>query len=123
MTIQVARLKKLANYLFNLKLKENTFFDMYDFGYKDECGTKLCMCGWATKIPSFKKLGLKLYNTSNNRLNLHFKKDGGFKAVSTFFGISIDDAACLFGRQNNGITSPREGAVFIMNWLENERLL
>lgn len=72
------------------------------------CGTKACALGWATAIPTFRKIGLKLvestYEPNIGYVELH-TKDGrildDFDAASVLFGINTDEAVALFSPEED----------------------
>ena len=90
------RLLKLADFLDNLPPKRfnyaywvsNTNYEVPTF---NECGTVGCALGWATTIPSFKKLGLKM-DTNEPFISGAY----GLMAGAYLFGISFFEAKYLF---------------------------
>jgi hypothetical protein len=62
------------------------------------CGFAACAVGWACTIPSFRKAGLRLTATLDNKFMMIPKFDGqtGFEAVEEFFGITGNTASYLF---------------------------
>lgn len=77
-----------------------------DWGGKTNlsCGTTACAMGWATTIPSFRRLGLKLDPV--HRRIIYGDSWGGFPSAMRLFHITYDDAERLFGHAGWGKVRP-----------------
>jgi hypothetical protein len=113
------RLLKLADFLDELPPKRFDFTQWVDEDWKGKpdlsCGTKACALGWATTIPSFRRLGMNLghhidvYGGVVNYVRLGGSRDlcdGPFKAAKKVFGLAtyeefeflfVPDSACELG--------------------------
>lgn len=65
------------------------------------CGTTACALGWATTIPAFRKLGLRLlfdgFEGVHNIVNINKPDEcDTFKVASDLFRISYEDSVSLF---------------------------
>ena len=67
--IYAKRLLKLADFLQKLSPERFDINDWVGYGWKGEsdlsCGTVACGLGWATTIPEFRKLGLKMFQNKH----------------------------------------------------------
>lgn len=128
------RLLKLADFL------ETVPKDNFDMGvvYEDEgmfagdcapkyprpkkhCGTVACAMGWATAIPSFRRAGLRLYETGsivlkNSRCDGVFWCDS-FDTAELFFELGSDESRFLFGGSEYGST-PKQVAKHIRKFVK-----
>lgn len=86
---QRKRLLKLADYLYTIP---NRKFDLSCW----ECGTTACAMGYACKMPSFNRAGLRLIHGTPKYLIYE-----GFTAAAEFFGMSKDEAFGLFSPSYN----------------------
>lgn len=82
-----------------------------DWGGRSDlsCGTTACAMGWATTIPSFRRLGLRLTPGHGIVINGAAKSDrvhGGLCAAAKLFYIDLDDAERLFGFVGWGSAQP-----------------
>jgi hypothetical protein len=102
------RLLKLADFLETVPRKR---LDMSIFATGDlrECGTSGCALGWATQIPSFRRAGLYLDETSP-RLRGRPRIVDPFQVAREFFDLSAYDAADLFTPNYDGSDTPKEVA-------------
>lgn len=119
------RLLKLADFLEKLSRKR---FDYSCWVGEDwegkqdlSCGTTACALGWATTIPSFRRVGLRLV-AGDVRLRLvagdvQFGRGvWGTDAAEKFFGITADQAENIFARQHQidmATTTPKMVAGWI----------
>lgn len=70
----------------------------------DDCGTVGCACGWATTLPEFAALGLRLGPSIDpprmpafpNEATILFDGRRGFYAIGAFFDLSWGEARLLF---------------------------
>lgn len=90
-------------------------FGAKGLGTPKTCGTTACAMGWACTVPEFKRAGLKMQG-----FEPHFKNACGFTAAEKFFDISENDAAFLFGAENEGIT-PKQEAARIIKFVETRK--
>lgn len=92
------RLRTLANFLDGLRLTRTAQFDLREWCKKTTCGTTACAMGWACRIPSFRRAGLRSVPSSfYEGVEVPFYGHcGGFNAAMQFFGISYSDALYLF---------------------------
>lgn len=66
------------------------------------CGTSACALGWATTIPSFRKLGLRLQRDSMGSADVVNVKTGvnnAFSVAENLFSISREQSYRLFSPQ------------------------
>lgn len=96
------RLLALARKLYTVPAKR---FDLSSWvgcdwrGAKDlSCGTSACALGWATTIPHFRRLGLRLVpsNIADRVARVTFNDRYNFDAACELFDISRDTAELLF---------------------------
>lgn len=94
------RLLKLADFLETVPRKR---FDMQTWvgdewkGKEDlSCGTSACAMGWATTIPSFRKLGLRLQRSYVWGHSPAYGSRYGLDAAQKFFEIDLQTATLLF---------------------------
>jgi hypothetical protein len=118
--IQYKRLLKLADFLDKLPRKKfdfTTWVNKFTWGGKADlsCGTTACAMGWATTIPAFRKLGLRLTETgqvclmpgappvanSRARAGRRGPRDGITSAM-VLFEILYEEADALFLPEGNG---------------------
>lgn len=60
------------------------------------CGTSACAMGWATTIPQFRKLGLRLSKYGLPYFGKGYYQTSGMHAAADLFGISDNEAYYLF---------------------------
>ena len=61
------------------------------------CGTSACAMGWATTIPEFKEMGLRLEQTTRNGQGfIAFGEFKHFEAAAKFMDITLKEAEYLF---------------------------
>jgi hypothetical protein len=120
------RLLKLADFLETVPRKRFDFTKWVGLDWKGKadlsCGTSACAIGWATTIPSFRKLGLKLSLNDAGGTPV-FNGDFGSDAVAHFFDISILDAEFLFFPLYNDLgdkATPKQVAKHIREFVAQE---
>jgi hypothetical protein len=95
--MHVDRLLRLADFLDNLPAGRFDYNHWVGSDWQGDpdlsCGTTACAMGWATTIPEFRALGLKLDHT---RPTPYFGEKFGSEAAAEFFDISNEDAIYLF---------------------------
>lgn len=69
------------------------------------CGTAACALGWATTIPEFRKMGLRLVRRFKSGVPVYKSREGA-SAAAAFFGVTDEEAFYLFVR-NVHKTRPR----------------
>ncbi len=86
-------------------------------GGTPECGTAACAFGHAMLDKVLQKEGLKaVYDDwSRNHLTPSYKGLRGFKAASSFFGISLREAEELFALSFDSVDNNREAVVARIN--------
>jgi hypothetical protein len=99
--LQTKRLLRLADWLDRIQAKPpklRTFnlgtwrrTGVYVPSKRDFCGTQCCAVGEAFLIPEFKALGFKYQGAAPA-----FGAARGWDAVKDFFGVSFNQAICLF---------------------------
>jgi len=118
------RLLALAKFLRGLPAER---FDMREWVGKDwkggadlSCGTTACALGWATTMPLFRKLGLRLVHTGSIGGGYPQVGDGyesggrweyartGYHAAAFLFGITYEEAEYLFLPGSTRPGAPRE---------------
>jgi hypothetical protein len=128
------RLKVLAAYL---RTVPESQFDLGSWVGEDwkgkpdlSCGTTACAVGWATTIPEFQQLGLRLYRSDPeydmNEASPEFEGLHSFTAVSCFFGIDVDKVNYLFMGHRYPLRkrTPNDVAVRILEFVASrERVL
>lgn len=104
-SVSRARLLKLADFLEKLPRKR---FDYgrwvgVDWDGKPDlsCGTTACALGWATTIPSFRRLGLRLRKLGGTVSVVELENDDGQEthwsaAAMNVFGLDANEAFYLF---------------------------
>lgn len=96
-TVGNRRLLKLADKLDTVPRKQFDYSAWVGDDWKGapdlSCGTTACALGWATTIPSFRRLGLKL-NTDWNEVTMGEYRN--FYAAALLFELSERDAMYLF---------------------------
>lgn len=98
------RLLKLASFLRELPRNRFNYSRWVDANWQGKadlsCGTSACALGWATTMPTFRRLGLRLKQYSGGGYVLMKKGDGetigSIPAASEVFGITWDQATHLF---------------------------
>jgi hypothetical protein len=99
------RLLKLADFL-ETKVPPTRFnFNRwvgYDWKGADDisCGTSACALGWATQMPEFRKLGLRLVLTEENIGGVQLSKGRGGRRPRAAGPLSMRAAMRLFGLTN-----------------------
>jgi hypothetical protein len=95
-----SRLLKLADFLEKLPRKRFCFqwFVGLDWKGADDlsCGTTACALGWATTMPTFKRLGLAIHKGQFVNLVRLNKRGGPWGAATRLFGISRSESEYLF---------------------------
>ncbi len=117
--MHVDRLLLLADFLETVPPER---FDMarwtgVDWAGKSDlsCGTAACAMGWATTIPQFRKLGLKL-----NKFGVpEFKSYFGYGAATRLFDIDFYETTYLFASYTNFRHSSRNVARKIRDFIDN----
>lgn len=62
-----------------------------------KCGTTACAAGWATVIPEFRDMGLRLYEgTSACQMGIEFDGLIGLGALAKCFGLGVYEVVRLF---------------------------
>lgn len=96
------RLLKLARFLDTLPPERFYFGRWASAVCIDDCGTTACAMGWATTIPAFRKLGLRLFN-NNGFPWVGMEGDDSFywqsnpeKAGAAIFGLDEEEFSFLF---------------------------
>lgn len=114
-TISRNRLLKLADFLDKLPRERFDYGSWVGSDWKGKpdlsCGTTACALGWATTMPEFRRLGLRLTKGRPDPSNDVFDAnmcvtlkqsharatlDGSFKAASKVFGLSEEESEYLF---------------------------
>lgn len=104
------RLLKLADFLYELPPTRFAYESWVGESWEGKpdlsCGTTACAFGWATTIPSFRKLGLRLKpNRSEGRAHVTLKDFSGWSArfenaprlaARKIFGLDTDEFEYLF---------------------------
>ncbi len=122
-TYHVNRLKKLAEYLYELPPQE--YFNMTDW-FKGGCNTASCALGHACTIKSFKKAGLRAIAPLISCGNYYpiYKNLRGFSAAKEFFGIEYSESLHLFSKDSyNKVNSPQEVANAIIGFLYQKNII
>lgn len=95
--VGLRRLEKLCDLLENLPRKR---FDYSHWVGEDwqgkpdlSCGTTACALGWATTIPSLRRLGLRLYKAEDQSDQSEVQLNGKYESGQEVFG---DDTYGLF---------------------------
>lgn len=88
---QRKRLLKLADHL---DIVPNRKFDLACW----DCGTTACAMGYACRMPSFNKAGLRLGKLTATP---YYKNWAGFEAAQKFFGLGQVEALTLFSPSYN----------------------
>lgn len=65
-----------------------------------ECGTTACACGFAGMDPWFREQGFKFDFVNDRRGTIYFHQASGWEAVTSFFGLSYEEAAQLFYQES-----------------------
>jgi hypothetical protein len=109
------RLLKLADFL-ETQVPEDkfNFHEWVDYDWQGKpdlsCGTSACALGWATTIPEFRKLGLRLVRSRVTNAYVNFKSNHplffddhavdphgtSFYAAQRLFGLTNEEAEVLF---------------------------
>jgi len=93
-------------------------------GKKDlSCGTAACALGWATTLPSLRRVGLKLVMVPGCYPEVHFKREpDSFEAGAKAFDIAISDSYELFSPNEEGEekATPKQVARKIERFIERE---
>jgi hypothetical protein len=101
------RLLTLAALLRTLPRKRFNFNHWVGLDWKGaadlSCGTQACAFGWATTIPSFRRLGLRLVKDQGEPAYVQLRgmtpseyTDKSIQAAEVFFGLSEPEARFLF---------------------------
>lgn len=106
-------LLQLARFLLELKPGRFNFKEWAGDDWEGKpdlsCGTTACAMGWATTLPSFRKLGLRLVRLSRTGIVLVGRvgmrvdgHDSSIRHIADALNLSFDDAAKLFIPSNHG---------------------
>ena len=63
------------------------------------CGTTACACGWATTLPKFRKMGLKLNIRTSGAYTetwISYGDNTRSDAIASFFGLKSEEVEFLF---------------------------
>lgn len=121
------RLLKLAAFLRTVPKKKFDYAQVIsrtaEGVYDLSCGSTGCALGWASAIPSFRRLGFR--STRHGRVFL--KEDPGqawYPAVgAVFFGMSIDEASQLFSPEDSEFNAtPKYVAKKIERFVKGRRI-
>jgi hypothetical protein len=112
--VHANRLLKLAELLEKLPRKRFDFAHWAGPDWKGaadlSCGTKACALGWATTLPSIRRLGIRLelvpYRSGRNVTTVVCPFGGPYQAGELAFGLSAADFECLFTPWGNGLGRP-----------------
>jgi hypothetical protein len=108
--VKKKRLLMLADFLGRLKPER------FDLGLW-ACGSVACACGWAGRMPSFKKLGFTLSGGGYPM----YRDLVGMEAAAKFFGLTVKQADSLFvssSYRSGGRTRPKSVANRIRRLVE-----
>lgn len=94
------RLLKLAEFLETKVPRKEFDMTCFSRGPKPGCGTAACALGWATQIPSFKRLGLKLVGKRSPFYQPDYNGNRNFKAGEVFFDITHHMSLLLFNYES-----------------------
>lgn len=93
------RLLKLAAFLEELPRKRFDYDQWVGFSWKGNpalsCGTTACAMGWATTIPAFRRLGLRL-SDDGYPINVRTGETFAVSVAADLFGVDDSDAHFLF---------------------------
>lgn len=79
------------------------------------CDTTACAFGWATQVPSLKRLGLRLSHGTIPR----FGNNTGQNAAEKLFSLTGIEASYLFDDLSDTIKTPRQWAKLARGFIEN----
>ncbi len=98
--IGAERLRILADFLPSVPERQFNLIFWAEGPRIEECGTAACACGWATTIPAFRAVGLKL--DTQLGMGIIFGELLDWEAVTTFFGLTHHEAEHLFSAERYG---------------------
>lgn len=111
------RLLKLAEFLRTVPRRRFNYMVWVGLDWKGaadlSCGTTACALGWATTMPYFRRLGLRLLRGENDvvaRVGLASDPDNWqpMEAASEVFGITEEESAELFSpNDDEGDATPK----------------
>ncbi len=117
--VHAKRLLKLADFLDALPRKRFDFTEWSSDSDLHKCGTTACSLGWATAIPSFRRLGLRLIN------GLPAMPDSlaPYDVSRQLFGLEYEDHRHLFVEGLPDRATPKQAAKHIRAFVKGEMAL